>query len=195
VLNSIGAGILPNAATTLELFVFQAPSGPAAATYTRRDVISDGFTITPTGGNEEGQGIPAWSLVLTYAKIWRTQSSGEVAGAVSDARKAYLELAERQVTAQDATVKIAHPLASEITIATLLTQAVDALVEVARRIGLYKVRRDRLTFPVAFDRAIEIGQIAEVKMRRFGYDGGKLFIVTGRRDDFRKRVATLELWG
>lgn len=196
VLNSVGAGLLPNASGVLELFAFPAPSGVPVATYTRRDLLASGSSLALVGGPAgDGEGVPAWSVVLNHSRVWQTMNSGSVAGSVSTERKDYLAKSYRQATAQNGVTKIAHLLASEITVDTLLTSDTAAAAEAVRRLGLYGVRRNRWAFPVPIDRAVEIGSVVKVQMRRFGYDGGKLFRVIGRTDDFSERVATLALWG
>ncbi len=196
VLNSVGCGLLPSATGEIELFSFAAPSGTPVATYTRRDLIASGGSLALVGGPDgEGQGIPAWSVVLNYARVWQTMSSGDVAGVVTTERKDYLAKATRQATAQNAATRTARLLASEITIDTLLMSASDAGGEAARRLALYGVRRDRLAFPVPIARAVDVGAVVRLQFRRFGYDGGKLFRVIGRTDDFSGRSATLDLWG
>lgn len=196
VLNSIGAGLLPGVAGTLELFAFAAPAGPPVATYTRRELLDTGASLALVGGpSGDGEGIPAWSVVLNHSRVWQVMASGDVAGVVAAERKAYLASAWRQATAQAPATKSAHLLASEITIDSLLTSQAAAQAEAARRLSLYGVRRDRWAFPVPIDRAAPIGSVVGVKMRRFGYDGGKLFRVIGRTDDFNRRTATLTLWG
>lgn len=196
VLNSIGAGLLPGATGTVELFAFAAPAGPPVATYTRRDLLASNASLALVGGpSGDGEGIPAWSVVVNHSRVWQVMASGDVAGVVTAERKAYLASAYRQATAQAPATKTAHLLASEITIDSLLTSQAAAQAEATRRLGLYGVRRDRWAFPVPVDRAAPIGSVVSLKMRRFGYDGGRLFRVIGRTDDFNTRTATLALWG
>jgi hypothetical protein len=196
VLNSVGGGLLPSADGAVELFSFAEPVGPPVTTYTRRDLLSSGSSLALIGApSGEGEGIPAWSVVVNHARVWQTMSSGDVAGAVTTERRDYLAKAYRQATAQNPATRTARLLASEITIDTLLTSPAAAAVEASRRLGLFGVRRDRFVFPVDISRAVEIGAVVRLQMRRFGYDGGKLFRVIGRTDDFSERTAALTLWG
>lgn len=196
VLNSVGAGLLPGAAGTLELFAFDAPAGAPIATYSLRDLVSDSASLALVGGpSGDGEGIPAWSVVLNHSRVWQVMSGGDLAGSVTPERRNYLASAVRQASAQATGTKTAHLLASEITIDSLLVSQAAAQAEAARRLGLYGVRRDRWAFPVPIERAAPIGAVVRLQMRRFGYDGGRLFRVIGRTDDFSERTATLTLWG
>jgi hypothetical protein len=197
VLGSIGGAIFPTATGTFRVAAISAPSGTPARTFTMREQIGDGSFVLAKGPTNEGDGVPAWSVVINWGRVWQTQASGQLAGSVDLSRQTYLQTSQRQSAAQDASVKTAHPLASELVIDTLLTTQSAAEAEAARRLAMYKVRRDYLILTVEdeFAEDIELGDVVEVDFPRFGFDGGKLFKVVGRADDFTQRHTELTLWG
>lgn len=203
VADSVGGAVLDTVQGTFQAVWNAGPSTTVDTTLTIRDLLDANSLQVSAGPSDEGQGVPAWSVVIKWGKVWRTQTGGDLAARIADAtggadlaRKQLLASEFRQITAQDASVKTAHPLAAELTFETLLTQQVDAQAEAARRLALHKIRRDRIGFPTFFDRGdIELGRSVKVQMNRFGYNAGKDFIVLGRDDNNKRRVRTLALWG
>jgi hypothetical protein len=198
VLDSIG-GVLVSAFSS-GVFQFVAigePSASVADTFTFRDMISEGTDADLFNGpSSDGQGNPAWRVVVNYGRVWQTQTPGDLYGAVTSAQRAFLGSATRQAVAQDASVKTAFPLASELTFETLLVDAAAAQAEAMRRLNLYKRRRDRLSFPTFKHRGgVALGRSVKVQMDRLGYAGGKNFLVIGRAPDFARNLITLTLWG
>jgi hypothetical protein len=207
VADSVGGAVLDTALGQFKAVWITAPSATVDATFTLRDLLEDKSMQMFAGPSSDGQGIPAWSVIVNWGRIWQVQGTGDLAPRIAEAtggtdlaRKQLLAVATRQATSQDASVKTAHPLAVELTFDTLLTQQADAAAEAARRLALYKIRRDRLTFPVAFGSDaskgnVELGRSVKVTMNRFGYNAGKNFLVLGREDNFSKKTRTLTLWG
>jgi hypothetical protein len=208
VADSVGGAVLDTALGNFEAVWNAGPSATTIdATYTLRDLLDGTSMQMFAGPSSEGQGVPTWSVVLNWGRVWQVQGSGDLWPRIAEAtdgadlaRKQLLAAATRQVTAQDAAVKTAHPQAVELTFDTLLTQQADAQAEAARRLALYKVRRDRISFPLSFASVpaagnIELGRTVQLRMNRFGYNAGKNFLVLGREDDFARKVRTLSLWG
>lgn len=195
VLQSIGAALIPTDDGALQVIRIVAPTGTPIKTYTLRDLIGEGSIALGKGPTQEGDGVPAWSVVVNWGRVWQTQQSGQLAD-VSDARETYLATQTRQAVAQDAAIKNAHPSAAEITVDTLLTTQADAEAEAARRFAMHSVRRDYPTIVVPRNRGnVALGAIVEMKVPRFGYSVGKTFIVVGRNDDFNNQTIELSLWG
>jgi hypothetical protein len=207
VADSVGGAVLDTALGQFQAVWITTPSAPVDATYALRDLLSADSMQMFAGPSSEGQGVPAWSVIVNWGRIWQTQGSGDLAPRIAEAtdgtdlaRKQLLANATRQATTQDASVQTAHPQAVELTFDTLLTQQADAQAEASRRSALYKVRRDRITFPISFasDASrgnIELGRSVKLTINRFGYNAGKNFLVLGREDNFTKKVRTLTLWG
>lgn len=197
VLQSIGAAVIPTDDGSLKAVQITL-SGTSIGTVTLRHLIGAGSFILSKGPSTEGDGIPAWSIVLNWGRVYQTMDSGQLAGAVTLSRQTFLATATRQAKAQDATMQNAHPSAAEITIDTLLTTQADAVAEATRRLALHSVRRDYPTITVPrniFVDSAELGSIVTVDIPRFGFDGGKDFCIVGRVDDFTKRTIELTLWG
>lgn len=195
VLQSIGAALIPTDDGVLQVIRIVAPTGTPIKTYTLRDLIGEGSIALGKGPTQEGDGVPAWSVVVNWGRVWQTQQSGQLAD-VSDARKAYLEKPLREAPAQDAAIKTAHPSAAEITVDTLLTTQADAEAEAWRRHAMHSVRRDYPTITVPRSRGnVGLGSFVSLKVSRFLWSAGKLFIVVGRNDDFNNQTIELSLWG
>lgn len=200
VLASIEAAVLPNIDQELELVRLVNPTDASpVATLTQADLDKDGAFALLAGPLKEGDGIPAYSIVINWGKIWQTQTGGDLAGAVSDDRRALLALPTRQVST-DLTItdiRSTYPNAPQITMDTLLVDRTDAVAAETRRYALYSSAfRRRLTFPVQRSRAdYDIGAILRVDIDRYGFAGGQNVIVIDRIDDFTKRLVTYTLWG
>jgi hypothetical protein len=195
VLGSIGAGLVPTDTGSLQAIRgAEEPVGTATASFSLRDITLPTLQLGASA-TEDGAGVPAWSVVLEYGRVWQVQTVGQLNG-VTTQRQALLAAATRKATAQDATIKTAHPLASEITVATLLRFQADAQAEAARLLALLKIRRDRIGFEVSDEVGrVGLGNVVTHLLPRFGLETGKLFRVIGRNDDFSKRRVTLTLWG
>lgn len=195
-LDSIGAALVPSAQGVFQAIGLDEPGGAPAGTLTERDLVQGGSTALGVSPGQENESVPAWSVEVAYGRVYQTLTAGQVAGSLDLDRKTYLAEGSRKATTQDSSVKARHPLATELKVDSVLVNAADAQAEAARRLALYSVRRDRLSWPVSIDRApYDLGQVVTVDVRRFGYAGGKPFRVIGREDDFSKRLATLTLWG
>jgi hypothetical protein len=195
VLGSIGGAIVSSADGLFQVFGLPATvAGSLPPELTLRDLAEGGTFSFGVGPDQAG--VPAWNVTLNYGKVWATMTEGQLAGVVGVARRTYLASQWRQATAQNAAVKIKNPLASQLTLDTLLASQSDAETEANRQLGLYSVRRDLISFPTAIDRApYELGDRVTLTIPRFGYDSGRAMSVVGRHVDADKRVVTLDLWG
>jgi hypothetical protein len=142
--------------------------------------------------------LPAWSCTIRHSRLWTVQGS-DLASIVSPARRAVLASEYRAEKAEDAAVKIQHPLAAEETADTLLTSAADAAAEAIRRLALFKVHRDffDVTVPIALlaPAGLRVGSVVQLTNDRFGLSAGRLFIVLGVKPELARNRATLTLWG
>jgi len=195
VLDSIGASIVPTTQGQFQVIGLAAPlSAQVVGTITQRDIVSGATFAFGVGGEQEG--VPVWSVSLNYERNYSPMSDGQIAGVVTLPERLRLSTATKQEVAQNAAIKIAHPLAQQIAVDSLLSNQVDAQIEAARRLALYGVKRDRFILPVAYDKGkYELGDVVTVKLDRFGYKAGKPMMVVGRTDDFTKRLITLTVWG
>lgn len=194
VAGSIGAYYGFDRLGVLRMARLEAPSGTPAATLTEADVIR----IERQASNDAGRGVPIWRYTLGYQHYYTTQDS-DLAGSVTAARRAALNLAERTVEAADATVKTAHLLAPVLTGSTYLVGAADAAAEAARRLGLYKASRSMYAVRARLDSSalslVELGGVVRLQLQRFGMSAGQDFRVIGFTADYRLSVLDLTLWG
>lgn len=200
VADSVGGAIVDTSAGQFAMVWLTEPSATVEATYSLRDLLADVSMQLFTGPSNEGQGIPAYAVTVRWGKIWQTQDTSDLAAFVDEARKQFLKTEWRETNTYDLAVLTKHPQAVVLVFDTMLANETDAVAEAARRLALYKIRRDRLSFPLSFasdDTAgdIALGLSVKVQMARFGYDAGKNFMVIGRKDDFKLKVRTLNLWG
>ncbi len=192
--NSIGAWYGFNSLGKLNMARFELPTGTPVAHIINADIIS----INKIVSNDAGRGIAAWKIILNYKKIYTTQTS-DIAGAVTDARKAELINAYRTIEKTDVTVKTKHLLAPDITLNTLLVSASDATAEAERRLAIYSVDRAIYQLRVAMDSAvaasIDLGQVVTIELSRFGMETGNDYLVIGIRPNLQLKLIDLTVWG
>ncbi len=167
-----------------------APSGSPAAELTE---------ISITGLERVAQdALPSWRVVLGWGRN-ETVQAGDLAGSVTAARRAWLAEAVRTTAAEDAAVKNRYKLAGELRRDTLLVTQANADAEAARVLALYKVRRDtfkvRARLSAEEVEGIDLGQVVRLTWHRYGLAAGRLFVVTGLRQDFERDAVEVTLWG
>ncbi len=192
VLGSVGAWWGVDRLGKFRMARFEAPSGTPVASLNEVEIIK----IDRISGADVA--IPVWQVTLSY-QPYATTTTSDLAGSVSDARRAELAEAVRKVTAADVSVKTLHPLAETLEVETNLADATAAQTEANRLLALYKVRRDTLSVRVALDAdlaaAIDLGAVVSVAVPRYGYGSGRLMRVTSIRTDLRNGMLDLTLWG
>ncbi|WP_372826539.1 hypothetical protein [Polaromonas sp.] len=190
---SVGAWYGFDAAGVLRLGQITTPAGAPVVTLYDYDTLA-GFERRPPRDN----GIPVWRVVLGHTRIWTTQPS-DLAGAVTTATRAYLAEPARKAASEDAAIKTQWLLAGTAEDDTLLTVAAEAATEAARRLALYKTRRDIFDVPVSVDlltlHSLKLGDVVALQVARFGLDVGKNFRIIGIRLALAAGTATLALWG
>ncbi len=165
------------------------------ATATTLDIVS----IEKLPSADSGNGVPIWRAKLKFKRTFSPQNADSLAATVSASLVASLSQEWRTVISDDASVKTKHLQAGELEFETLLVADAAALSEVARRLALYKVRRDRFKVKVALDNSttnlIDLGDVVNVVLSRFGFSSGKLFVVTGISLNAARQILELDLWG
>lgn len=193
---SVGAAWYADQAGVYRLTQFAVPSGTPAATFTAADVLS-ARPLTRTPVSDPTKGIPVTQCVVRYAKNYTVQDL-DLAGTVTDARRAVLAQPYADTSYTDATVATAHLLAQQLVDDTLLTAAADALAEATRRQALYGTRRDRFEFAVMLTdatAALDLGQVIALTHPRYGLSGGRLFRIIGLAPNAGTGTLTLTVWG
>jgi hypothetical protein len=190
---SVGAWYGFDGLGMLRMGVLTAPAGAPVLELFEFDIGAE-IERRPARDN----GIPAWRVVVKYARNWTVQTS-DIAGAVLPARRSFLGLADRSANSADATVKVKYLLSDELTADTLLATAAAAQTEADRLKGLYSVRRDIFDVPVDAHllqaSPLFFMDVVRVTYSRFGLDAGKLFRVIGIRPELKEQKVTLSLWG
>lgn len=190
---SVGAWYGFDSAGVLRMGHLTAPSGTPVLTLYDYDT-HDGIERRPLKDNT----VPIWRAVCRHTHNWTVQAS-DLAGSVTDARRAWLTEHSRAANSDDAAIKTQWLLAGEMERDTLLTSAADAATEAARLLALHKVRRDLFDVPVTLDiltnNSLKLMDVVELELARFGMDSGKSFRLIGIRVELDKHRAILSLWG
>ena len=162
------------------------PSGTPVETFTESEIVD----IDRSGE------LPAYTVKLKYKKFYVVQDS-DLAGAVTDARRAELKQEFREVLATDSNILDKHLLASEKEFVTLLVDSTAAQNEADRLLAMYKLRQDYFeirTRDVDTQYDIELGDVVEVNVSRFGLSSGELFVVVGIESDLKRNEYKMRLW-
>lgn len=153
--------------------------------------------IERVASRDAGAGMPAWKIKLGYQKVWSVQT--DLDNTVTEVRKEFVANEYRRAESSDVAVQTANPTSPEIEINTVLTSPADASAESARRLTIYKARRDFYRVTVRLDASIasviDLGKTVTLQVNRFGMNSGKAFVVTGIQADMRQYLYTLTLWG
>lgn len=196
-LDSVGGYFVPDRLGMFRTGRLLAPTG-SGFVIDRNIVIDSGEGVERVVTNDEGKGLPATKVTLDYAQSWLVQPAATLDNtAVTDAVKSFVSLEARQAVAEDAAVKVRHPLAPELSFITYLASEADAAAEATRRLGIYKARRERYRAPLKTEIAadIDLADIVTLRLPRFGLDAGKPFLVIGIASDLQAGLTTLDLWG
>jgi hypothetical protein len=196
-LDSIGATVVPDRLGVLRFFRIDAPSGTPVAVFDRTRILDNGQGLERISTNDEGRGVPAKKVSVTYAFNYTLQSGTALAGAATEAFKAFAKESVRTSKAEDTSVAAIFLVATELEFDTLLTQTADAQNEANRRLGIFKIKRDRYRVKLKTDYTtnIDLGKVISLQVPRFGLDAGKPFLVIGMNENYRDNTTTLDLFG
>lgn len=173
---------------------FVAPASAPVLYLTENDLVRP---LVRVPMNDPGQGIPVYQSILDYGRNFTVQAT-DLAGAVTDERRAWLAADYRQAKATDAAVQTAHLLAPQTEEATLLQVEADAQTEANRRQTLRGVDRDCFEAPVPLNAetaVADLGDVVNLVHSRFGLAVGADLLVLGVAPDCAKRELLLTLWG
>lgn len=156
-------------------------------------------SLKRVAASEDGAGLPVQGITLRYARNWTVQNGSDLAGSVTDARRAELEQESRSLAVRNEDVLDKYPGAPELEFDTLLEDGDDAQEELDRRKLLFTGRRDFFSARVRLDddsvQTLDIGTIVRVVTPDFGMQAGRLFLVVEVVDDALNRLIDLTLWG
>ncbi|WP_353979388.1 hypothetical protein [Salinicola endophyticus] len=139
--------------------------------------------------------LPVGRVTINADRIETTQR--DVAGSVSDARRARLAQQTRAANARRDETLTRHPLAGSTTLDSLLADLTAAQTLADDLVALLGVRRDlvTLTAPLSEIGPIAVGSAVQVVTPRLGYAAGRVLLVTGARMDAQRNTLEIDLWG
>lgn len=194
VLASVGGWIIPGADGAFEAGRLLAPGVPVG-NINDDDMLKDSLGII-TSTDTDG-GLPAWRVVLEYARNWQVQDDAQLGGCVEMARRAFLAAEMREEKVENDAVRVKHLLAPEMRVSTFIVDQEAAEAEADRWLDLYSVRRDILSFAMnhADADAFQLGKTVKIVLPRWGYEAGRNMVVIGREETLRDYTVTLTVWG
>jgi len=191
--SSVGAWYGCDAAGVFRIGQIALPTGTPVGVITATDILK----IERVASRDPGVGVPAWKVKIGYQRIYNVQN--DLTAAVSDARKSYLSDEYRRAESTDVAVKTANLTSPELEFDTQLTTESDAIAEAARRLLIYKTRRDMYQVTIRVDASLaailDLGKIVTLQINRFGMSAGKQFLIIGVRTNMRGYQFDLTLWG
>ena len=149
------------------------------------------ITRSSTGAGENG--LPVWRVTVEYDPNGTVQD--DLAGNVSDERRARVAQPYRRVIASAQAVRDRHPLAGELTIQSRLTDRAIAQQVANRVLALLSVRRDTVEIEARETLTPPVGGSVTPTTPRLGYGAGRAMRVTGYRLNAENQELTLQLWG
>lgn len=192
--NSVGAYWFFDRLGVFQIGRFEAPA-TSIDTFTDDELLE----LDRIQSSDDDKGIPSYRVEIEYDTNFTVQPSDSLAGAVTDLRRAYLELGARSITDEDTSVQTAHLLAPVINRKSLLVVSANASTEVTRVLSLYKIRRDfyRLILPnEVINTLLELGDTITIKFNKFGLDAGNDFVIIAISDQSPEINQTeIEVWG
>ncbi len=134
------------------------------------------------------------AIVIGWGRYWRTQSEGELAGAVEPERRAELGRAYRTVRVEVSGVGTLHPTARATdTIETALAEASGARELAERLAALHGPAVRRLTVRVRGLAIAELGEQLTIRHPRLGLADGRAALVIGLRADLTTLTTVLDV--
>lgn len=141
---------------------------------------------------------PVFRVRVKHSKNF-TQQTTDLAGSVTQARRAYLAEEYRSEVAEDTGLLVQHPTAETFEVETLLTLQAAAANEAARLLAIHKVKRDAFEVPIPFSllgsAGLRLAACVTLQISRFGLEGGKLMRIQRVRLELARNRAVLTVWG
>lgn len=193
VLTACGGWIAHDRAGLWQVGQLLAPAGASDHEFT--DVQIQAIDTLAT--RDAGAGVPVWRVKIRYRQ-YTALGRADLAGAVTEARKAELLQQWREVVDSDSAVQTKHLLATELARDLPTQDPGNAVTEATRLLDMHKVRRDYVRVRLAFTQAnaaVNLGDQVTLTTTRLGYGAGRDFIVVGIDLDGKRNRLTLDLWG
>ena len=169
-------------------------AGSSTLTITKNDMVKH---LRRTPPRDPGRGIPSYRSIVRHSRNYTVQDR-DLAGGVTDVRRAELAREWAEETNTDATVQTAHLLARELTYHTLLSVAADAVTYASRVQTLRGVKRSTYEFAVPHNddfEALDLGDIVSIEHSRFGLSTGKNVAIMALEPEPNKELINIGAWG
>lgn len=163
--------------------------------------IADIISIERVAGYGAGVAIPNSRVELLYKKNYTIQSGDALAGlaATDPERVSFVRNEFRKILVTDTITETNHRLSTPLIQTTLLVNTNDANAEATRTLALMKQPRDFLRVGLSADHLIgtlDIGQVVNLTIPRFGYTEGKNFVIIGFEEwQPQPGQIVVQLWG
>jgi hypothetical protein len=180
---------------SIRLGVIRAPSGSPKLVIESWAILKEGSSFRRVVG--EGQGLPAWKITVEYQRVWTVQTKNELAGVALPEQERLGQEYRKTSPREDTSIRDRHALAREIVVPTLLDNEADAVALRDALWTMYSVQRDVFLVSLSQDIAadIDLDDVVELRLPRFGLAEGKLFRVIGIVETLRNNRVELTLWG
>ncbi|RAI34517.1 hypothetical protein [Rhodoplanes serenus] len=156
---------------------FEAPAGVPTGVYDKR-VITDAQRVALPGDVSP----PPWRVRVGWGRNNTVQTT-DLAGAVTEARRAYLAAEIRYAAAQDNNIRLTFPPGAEMVVDGYFRDESAAATEAARRLALFGEPRELYAVTLAERLYIhEPGEVVRVEFDRYGLDAGRLCTVVRVRE-------------
>jgi hypothetical protein len=181
-----------NRAGKLQVGILEAPaSAVSQGTFTQTDILAIERVSLPSEVSP-----PNFQRRVGYQRNYTLQST-DLAGSVSDERRAFLREEYRVAISTDTNIKSTHLLATDPPIVRgLFTEQTDAQDEADRLLTLYKADRSHYRVTIkGRSFGLDLGQTVQIVYPRWDMTDGKYFVIVGMGDDAMNNQAVLELFG
>lgn len=153
------------------------------------------ITVDRQAAGAGGNGLPVGRVTWQADRIEYVQT--DLAGGVSESRRARLASQYRDAVAVSDTTLARHLLADAVSVASVLATRSHAQSTADDVLALLSPRRDQLSVVarVAAVGGLQINQTVRIVTPRLGYSEGRDLLIVGREVDASKNRVSLTLWG
>lgn len=173
----------------------KAPSGSPVQAFTAADIVQGGIERLPL---PPPIAVPQWRTRVAWGRNWTLQAQ-DLAGAVTDARRAYLREALRYAVGLSMATRARHVMAIDAAPAdAFFDQEADAVAEATRLALLYGAERALYRIrPKTLPFLLDLGQVVRLTLDRFGLEDGADFraVAITERITATAQDVELELFG
>lgn len=137
---------------------------------------------------------PPWQVKVAYSQVWLPQRDQFLAGAVSDADRAFWHDQYRYSTVENEAVKTAHKLSDTLTWNTLLDRKVDADALAAKILSFSSPALKRYAFKVLRPQlGIWLDKTILVQSADMNLSSGVVGTIVSIKEDYGERTVEIEV--